>query len=188
MDKSTKMMDLKMKKVKREFAKDWDKRIEFALDNVLKGKIITFGTTDLVTRLAHDKNLNIEIARFEGKYIGFMFKEEKEFHTLHFTEKNEELKNYIYNISGNIDVDLNKLIGISIYSETITDGIGIIAYELKDEEFNRENVKKMVETIFPTADAMFVSAHKDCIQNFADRIMVNGIINVTGKRQRRLDT
>lgn len=88
------VMRFRLKKIKKELDKHFDKRNEHILDKIYEGNIIILGPENIIKRLKEVNNLKIEEMRFEDKLTGYVFKDAKEFHTLYITEKNEDLRKF----------------------------------------------------------------------------------------------
>lgn len=183
---SERMMQNRLKKIKKELEEHFDKRNGYILDKIFQGNIIILGPEDLIKHLIGVKNLKIEVMRFEDKLTGYMFKDGKEFHTLHFAEKNEDLRKFLIDASRRPDINIDKIAGFSIFNDKNTGNYGILSYDLKDEEFNRHNVKKAIEYVLPNVDRMFSSTVNDSIQEFTDRIMLENLMNIATKNKKKI--
>lgn len=185
---SERMMQTRLKKIKKELEEHFNKRNEYILDKIFQGNIIILGPEDLIKHLTEVKNLKIEAVRFEGKLTGYMFKDGKEFHTLYLAEKNEDLKKFLIDVSKNTDISPDTFVGFSIFNDKDADtgNYGILAYDLKDNEFSKDNVKKAIEKVLPTTDDMFNSTVKDSVQEFTEKIMLTELMNITAKNKKKV--
>lgn len=183
---SERMMQNRLKKMKKELEEHFDKRNEYMLDKIFEGNIIILGPEDLIKHLTEDNNLKIDAFRFEGKLTGYMFNDGKEFHTLYLAEKNEDLKKFLIDVSKNTDISTDTFAGLSIFNDKDTGNYGILAYDLKDKEFSRDNVKKAIEKVLPKADNMFNSAVNDSIQEFTEMMMLENLVNIVAKNKKKI--
>lgn len=185
-------MQHKLKKMKKELEEHFDKRNEYILDKIFQGNIIVLGPENLIKYLL-EQNLKIEAMRFEGKLTGYMYKDRNEFHTLYFAEKNEDLKKFLGKSSGNSDINIDTVVEFSIFNDKDTVNFGISLYdmrrikELKDKEFNRENVKKIIEDVLPKVDDMFNSTVRDSVQEFAEKVMLSELMKMTMKNKKKTE-
>lgn len=179
------VMRYRMKKIKKELDKHFDKRNEYILDKIFQGNIIILGPENIIKRLKEVNNLKICEMRFEDKLTGYVFKDAKEFHTLYIAEKNEDLRKFLTYVSGRQDISMETIAGFSIFNDKDIGKYGILSYDLKDEEFNRQNVKNVIEYVLPKVDTMFQSAVNNSIQEFADNVMLSELMNVSLKNNRR---
>lgn len=163
----------------------FDKRNEYILDKIFQGNIIILGPENLIKLLKEEKNLKIEIMRFEDKFAGYMFKDGKEFHTLYFAEKDEDLRQFLIDTSRMPDINIDKIAGFTIFNDKDTNKYGILSYDLKDEEFNRHNVKKAIEYVLPKVDDMFNSTVRDSMQKFTEKMMLEELMNITTKNKKK---
>lgn len=180
MDRET-MNKLRIQKKKVEVI--LNRRNEFIVDKIFQGNIYVAGIVELVENISKNNNFITQIAIFEGSRIGLNFKN-KEFHTLHFLEKNDNLKSFILRCDESFeDEKYDKLVGIILYEDKITDGFGIISVGFTKEEFNRENVKKTLENIFPSAEEVFNSMTKDSMIQSAKLLMLEELLYLQRKNK-----
>jgi hypothetical protein len=160
-----------------------NRRNEFIVDNIFQGKIYISGTVELVEEISRGNKLNTQIAVFEESRIGLNFKN-KEFHTLHFVEKDENLKNFIMRCDDSFEDSMfDKLVGIIIYDNKITDGFGVIAVGFTKEEFTRKNVRKTLENIFPSHEDIFNAMAKSSMIQSAKLLMLEELIYLQKKNK-----
>lgn len=178
------MMQVKLKKIKKELEEHFDKRNEYILDKIFQGNIIILGPENLIKYLTEIKNLKIEAMRFEDKLTGYKFRDTKEFHTLYFAEKNEYLRDFLIGASGEPDINIDTIVGFSIFNDK--DSYGILSYDLKEEEFNRDNVKKVIEYVLPEVDKMFNSAVNDSLQGFTEMVMLENLMNIAVNKKKKI--
>lgn len=149
------------------------------MDKIFQGNIIILCPKDIIKYLTEVNNLKIEEMRFEGKLTGYIFGDTKEFHTLYFAEKNEDLRQFLVNASGGSDVSIETIAGFSIFNDKDVGKYGILSYDLKEEEFHRQNVKNVIERVLPKVDTMFRSAVSNTIQEFTDNVILNELMNIS---------
>lgn len=183
---SERMMQNRLKKMKKELEEHFDKRNEYILDKIFDGNMIILGPEDIIRHLIEDKNLKIDTFRFEGKLTGYIFKDEKEFHTLYLVEKNEDLKKFLTDASKKPDIDIDTIVGFSIFNDKDKGNYGILSYDLKDKEFNRDNVKNVIEYVLPEADRMFNSVVNGSIQEFTEMMMLENLMNIAAKNKKKI--
>lgn len=173
----------KMRIQKKKVEVILNRRNEFIVDKIFQDNIYVAGTVELVENISMENNLYSQIAIFEGSRIGLNFKN-KEFHTLHFLEKNENLKNFIMRCGEAVDDGkYDKLVGIILYEDKITDSFGLIAVGFTKEEFSRENVKKTLENVFPSAEVIFNAMAKDSIVHSAKLLMLEELLYLQRKNK-----
>lgn len=178
------MMQVKLKKIKKELEEHFDKRNEYILDKIFQGNIIILGPENLIKYLTEIKNLKIEAMKFEDKLTGYKFRDGKEFHTLYFAEKNEDLRNFLIGVSGDADINIDAIAGFSIFNDE--DKYGILSYDLKDDEFNRQNVKKVIEYVLPKVDKMFNSAVNDSVRGFTEMVMLENLMSIATRNKKKI--
>jgi hypothetical protein len=184
------MAQHRLKKIKKEFVEHFDKRNEYIIDKIFQGNIIVMGPENLIKYLS-DQNIKIEAMRYEDKLTGYIYVDRNEFHTLYLAEKNEDLKKFLAKVSRDHDINIDAVVGFSIFNDK--DSYGISLYdmkrikELKDKEYNRDNVKKIIEHVLPKADNMFKSAVKDSIHEFTEKVMLSELVMMTMKNKKNIE-
>lgn len=175
----------KMRIQKNKIKTILNRRNEFIVDKIFQGNMYVAGTVELIEKMSTDYCFNTQIAIFEGSRIGLNFKN-KEFHTLHFSEKNENLKNFIMSCGDSFDngkEKYDKLVGIILYEDKVTDSFGMVAVGFGEEEFSRENVKKTLENVFPKAEDIFNAVAKDSMIHSAKLLMLEELLYLQRKNK-----
>ena len=138
-------------------------------------------TKETIEGLVDRYNLNSEVAKYEDSKIGYMFHDRREFHPLYFLKKDDQLECFIDNFFEEFVIRPDKLVGFSISINRITDNFHGIIYQL-EKEFNKDNIKKMLDDIFPKPDQIFESMQHDTIQDLTDKMLIEGMMNVAGRK------
>jgi hypothetical protein len=186
--KNERITQYRLKKAQKELEEHFDRRNEYILDKIFQGNVIILGPEDLIKRLIEVNNIQMEVMRFEDQLTGYAFNNTEEFHTLYFAEKNEDLRRFLVESSGRQDINIGIIAGFSIFHNRNASEYGISSYDLKDEEFNRDSVKKVIEWVLPKVDRMFNSAVNSSIKEFTDMVMLEHLMNISVENKKKMES
>lgn len=176
---SDRMMQNILKKGKKELEEYTDKRDNYITDRILEGKSIILGPKDLIAYLENVENFKIEVFKFEDRFVGFMFKDGKEFHTLYLADRDENFERFFTRVA---KCSTDNFIGFSIYHQG--EKQGILGYDVK--KFDRDSIKETLKMLFPSSSAMIKSAINDTMQQFTDMVMLDNIIDIASKKKKKI--